>query len=121
DDAQVTRARRDELLDDAARAPPAPALHPADVVVEGTAIAAELDISAPAAKARLRDDREPQSLDRCRVVQPPRPWMRNACRAEQTRSDQLVVRGEQRRGAVENAHALGRELVHDPQPVFDAV
>jgi hypothetical protein len=47
--------------------------------------------------------------------------MRNAGGAQETGGDQLVVRGEERRRAVEDADALRLELADDPQSVLDAV
>src|SRR6476661_2306883 len=55
------------------------------------------------------------------MMQPARPWMWDARPREESRCDQLVVRGEQRRRAVENANSLRVQLGDDPQPLFDAV
>src|SRR5262249_60141162 len=100
----------DALLDHAACAPPRLPLHPPDVVVERTAIAAELDVPSPAAEPRLRHDRQGETFERRGAVQPPRARVWDADRAEQPRGDQLVVGGKQRRRTVEDANALGLEL-----------
>src|SRR5690242_1774038 len=55
------------------------------------------------------------------MVQAARARMWNAGSAEKPRGDQLVVRGEERRGSVEDAHSLRLELAHDPEAFFDPV
>ena len=47
--------------------------------------------------------------------------MGDAGRAQQTRSEQLVVTGEERGGPVEDAHSLRFELRHAPDAFLDAV
>ena len=122
DDPEVEPGRRHELLHDRAVAlEPEPVLDRAEMAPEGDLVAAELDVAAPAAEAGLDDDRAVPVRYLTAGMQDPRARMRQAPALQDLRRQQLVVRGEQRPGAVENDDAACGQRAECPEPVFDAV
>jgi hypothetical protein len=89
-------------------------------IVELRPVAAAHDVAAPAAEARLEDERR---LERRAFVpaEDRRPRMWKPCGAKQVGGAELVVHGEQRRGAVEHADATALEPEQLEQPRLDAV
>ena len=100
---------------------PEPVLERAQVAAERDLVAAELDFAAPAAETRLDDDgafpvrHVPAGMeDLC-------PRVRQLCALEDLGGQQLVVRCEQRPGAVEDDDAPRGERAERPEAVLDAV
>ena len=112
----------DELLQDRAVAlEPEPVLERAEVAAERDLVAAELDVAAPAAEARLDDDRPLPVGHVTAGMEDPRPRVRQPCPLQDLGGQQLVVRREQRPGAVEDDDAACGQRAERPEAVLDAV
>ena len=100
---------------------PEPVLERMKVAAEGDLVLTELDVAAPAPEPRLDDERALPVRHRAagmkdagaRVRQP--RALQHFCRQE------LVVGGQQRSGAVEDADAARGQRAERPEPVLDAV
>ena len=122
DDADVVAVRRNQLLGDGAgRAEPASGREVGECLAELGLGLAEDDVAAPAAEARLEHDRSPQlgqllpgrDVDRCGV--------RNARCAHCERGGELVVRGRERAGVVQDLDPRLGEAVERPEARLDPV
>ena len=86
-----------------------------------TVVLAEHDVPSQLAEARLQDDRKLDVRQRITELEQARAWMREFRALQDACRQELVVRGEERAGAVERADALGRERPELPEAVVDTV
>ena len=91
------------------------------VAPEGDLVLAQRHVDAPAAEARLHYHGAGPRWGRPVGVQHLRPGMRQPFPPQDARRQQLVVDGEERARAVEDANASRGERAERPEAVFDAV
>ena len=122
DDPEIEAGGRHELLQQrAVPLEPEPVLERAEVAAERDLVAAELDVAAPAAEARLDDDRPLPVRHVAAGMEDPRARVWQPRALEHLCGQQLVVRREQRAGAVEHDDAARGERAERPEAVLDAV
>ena len=122
DDPQVVPAGRHELLNECTLVPkPGSTAEAPQRFLEGFARAAEDDIPAPAAEARLDDDRSSRRARAGVLVDVPRARMRDSEAPQAQRRLELVVRGEQRPGRIEDVRAPILQLAQRGKARLDSV
>src|SRR5262249_11092523 len=121
DDAKIAPGRLDERLDERALATePAPVLETFEPRTKLVIVAAEIDVAAPAAEARLHHVRRSKP-GAGHVADMRRARLRNSGSPEQERRRELVVRRQQRERAVHHLHASPHKPRQLPQTGLDAV
>ena len=113
---------RDELLKErSVPLEPEPVLELVEVAAQRDLVLAALDVAAPAAEARLDDDRPLPVRHRATGVEDARARVRQAGAGEHLRRQQLVVGREERSRAVEHADAPRGERAERPETVLHPV
>ncbi len=100
---------------------PEPVLERAEMAPERDLVVAKLDVAPPAAETRLDDDRAFPVVDVPAGMEDVGARVRQARALQDLRRQQLVVRREQRSGAVEHDDTPCRKRAERPETVFDAV